>query len=359
MQRAMFDTVTEVERVVNTEDIDCDWARGGSIAVAALPVQERRLRHLLDEHRSYGFGEDDYRWLDADEARALINSRPNLGGLFSSHCAAIHPAKLASELASVVERMGVPIYEQTAVSAIEPGRVLTDHGAVRADVVVRATEAFTVDLPGHHRDFAPVYSLMIATEPLSDAVWANAGLASRPTFTDGRMMIIYGQRTADGRFAFGGRGTPYHWGSRIQPRFDRDQAVFESLADTLRRMFPDLGDVEITHEWGGAVAIPRDWYPSVGFDRAAGVAWGGGYVGDGVSTTNLAGRTIADLVLGRETDLVRLPWVGHRWGRWEPEPLRWLGVNFGRHLATSIDRAEAAGRTPRRRLKLAERLLGE
>ena len=66
-----------------------------------------------------------------------------------------------------------------------------------------------------------------------------------------------------------------------------------------------------------------------------------------MSTTNLAGRTLADLVLGRDTDLVRLPWVGHRSPRWEPEPLRWLGVNLSRKLVESIDRAEAAGRDRR------------
>ncbi len=171
-------------------------------------------------------------------------------------------------------------------------------------------------------------------------------------------MIIYGQRTADGRFAFGGRGTPYHFGSRIRPQFDSDPRVFDMLHGTLRSLFPALGDAPITHRWGGAVAVPRDWYPAVGFDRTRGVAWAGGYVGDGVSTTNLAGRTIADLVLGRDTELVHLPWVGHVSRPWEPEPLRWLGVNASRKLVESVDRAEAAGRVPKRRLRAVKRLLG-
>jgi glycine/D-amino acid oxidase-like deaminating enzyme len=144
----------------------------------------------------------------------------------------------------------------------------------------------------------------------------------------------------------------------VRPEFDRDDRVFDALHATLRSLFPMLGDAAITHRWGGAVAVPRDWYPSVGFDRATGIAWAGGYVGDGVSTTNLAGRTIADLVLGRQTDLVRLPWVGHRSPRWEPEPLRWAGVNASRKLVESIDRAEALGREPRRRAALVRRILG-
>jgi glycine/D-amino acid oxidase-like deaminating enzyme len=252
----------------------------------------------------------------------------------------------------------VTIYEHTAVEEIGPGRVRTTRGTVRSDIVVRATEAFTPGLPGLGRAIVPVYSLMIATEPLSDAFWAEAGLADRPTFTDRRHMIIYGQRTADGRFAFGGRGAPYHFGSRVQPKFDTNGRVHTQLEETLHALFPGLGNVEITHAWGGAVGIPRDWYPSVGFDRATGMAWAGGYVGDGVSTTNLAGRTLADLVLGRDTELVRLPWVNHRSPRWEREPARWLGINAGRQLVESMDRAEAQGRDPRVRRRLAARLFG-
>jgi glycine/D-amino acid oxidase-like deaminating enzyme len=358
MQRALFTTLDEIERVVVAEEISCDWARGGTIQVATIPAHLTRLREELDDHRKWGFGEQDYRELAPAESSALIGCHPNLGGLFTPHCAAIHPAKLVHGLARAVERSGVTIYEQTAVSAIEPGRLLTPRGVVRADIVVRATEAFSPALPGLRRAVAPVYSLMIATEPLGDAFWADAHLETRPTFADFRHMIIYGQRTADGRLAFGGRGTPYHFGSRVRPKFDSDPRVFAGLHATLRSLFPALGDAAITNRWGGAVAVPRDWYPSVGFDRARGLAWAGGYVGDGVSTANLAGRTIADLVLGHDTDLVRLPWVGHRSPHWEPEPLRYVGVNLSRKLVESVDRAEVAGRDPKRRAALVRRLLG-
>ncbi len=94
-------------------------------------------------------------------------------------------------------------------------------------------------------------------------------------------------------------------------------------------MFPPLAGAKVTHAWGGALGVPRDWCASVGLDRTSGLAWAGGYVGDGVSTANLAGRTLRDLVLGHDTALTGLPWVNHRSPRWEPEPLRWLGVNAG------------------------------
>jgi glycine/D-amino acid oxidase-like deaminating enzyme len=356
MQRAMFETLDEIERVVKDEAIDCDWARGGTAQVATLPEHVARMRRELRAHRQWGFGADDYRVLESSSARELVGCAPNFGALFTPHCAAIHPAKLVRGLAHAVEALGVTIHEHTPVEAIEPGRLRTPHGDVKAEVVVRATEAFTAALPGLRRAVVPIYSLMIATEPLSDEFWTEAGLASRPTFSDFRHMIIYGQRTADGRLAFGGRGAPYHFGSRVRPAFDVDPGVFAQLRATLRSLFPNLGAAAVTHRWGGAVAVPRDWYPSVGFDRHTGVAWAGGYVGDGVSTTNLAGRTIADLVLGHDSDLVRLPWVGHESPRWEPEPLRWLGVNLSRVLVESIDRAEAAGRDARVRKGVLARL---
>ena len=154
-------------------------------------------------------------------------------------------------------------------------------------------------------------------------------------------MIIYGQRTADGRLAFGGRGAPYHLGSAIRPDFDRDPRVFEVLRHTLTDLFPVLAGAKVTHTWGGPLGIPRDWCASAGLDPATGLGWAGGYVGDGVSTTNLAGRTLADLILETDSDLTRLPWVNHHSPRWESEPLRWLGMNAGLHTMSWADKREA------------------
>jgi glycine/D-amino acid oxidase-like deaminating enzyme len=187
---------------------------------------------------------------------------------------------------------------------------------------------------------------MVATEPLDEATWDRIGLSDRPTFTDGRHLIIYGQRTADGRLAFGGRGAPYHFGSGIRPEFDRDAGVFETLRRSLHEMLPALGGAAFTHAWGGPLGIARDWHPSVGYDPATGNGWAGGYVGDGVATANLAGRTLADLVTGSGSALTRLPWVGHRSRRWEPEPARWLGVNAGLRLATLADTEERLTHRP-------------
>jgi glycine/D-amino acid oxidase-like deaminating enzyme len=339
--RALVSTVDEVARVAAAEAIACDFAKGGTITLARNRAQLNRVRAEAAELTAFGLGEDAV-LLDGPAARTHCGADGVLGGLYSPHCAALHPAKLVRGLARAVQRRGVQIFERTAALTVTPGLIETGHGRVRAEIVVRATEGYTPRLAGHHRTVAPVYSLMIATAPLPPGFWATAGLHRRQTFRDARRLIIYGQRTADDRLAFGGRGAPYHLGSRIRPEFDHVPRVFAALRCSLTELFPRLADeFTIDHAWGGPLGIPRDWHPSVGLDRARGLAWAGGYVGDGVAAANLAGRTLADLIRGVESDLTRLPWVGHRSRRWEPEPLRWLGVNAALHLVALADAAEA------------------
>ena len=217
----------------------------------ATTPQVERVHELLKYYRSWGFGEEDYRWLPADEASARLNATKVLGAGYTPHCAAIHPARLVRGLAETVERAGVTIYEQTRVLELGDRKLRCETGTVSADVVVRATEGFTATLPGHRRTVAPIYSLMIATEPLPDSFFDEVGWAQRETFNDDRRLIIYGQRTADNRIAFGGRGAPYHFGSAIKPEFDRHAAVQDSLRALLGEMFPALGDAKVTHRWGG------------------------------------------------------------------------------------------------------------
>jgi glycine/D-amino acid oxidase-like deaminating enzyme len=358
MYRAMQQTVDEVGAAVAAEGIDCHWAKGGTVQLARSAVQLERARAEIAEAREFGFGPEDLDLLDRDAATAIVAADGVLGGVYTPHCAAIHPSRLARGLAEAVRRHGVALHESTPVTRIEPGALVTAAGTVRARHIIRATEGYTPQLPGEHRTVIPVYSLMIATEPLPDAVWEHIGLAARPTFGDLRHMIIYGQRTADGRFAFGGRGAPYHLGSSIRPAYDRVPAVHAALRRTLAELFPVLADFKVTHAWGGPLGIPRDWCASVGLDPATGLGWAGGYVGDGVATTNLAGRTLADLVLGQDTPLTRLPWVGHRSPRWEAEPLRWLGANAGLQLMSFADRQESRTGRPSRAADLFSRFLG-
>lgn len=356
--RAMRDSVDEVLAALVREGIDAGAHKGGTVVVARTPAQLRRLTADVARARAWGRGEDELVLLDAAAARRRLAAAGVVGGTWTPDCAAVHPLRLVRGLAHAVERRGAVIHEDTRVSAVGAGRAVTAHGTVRADLVVRATEAWTPRLPGERRALAPVYSLVVATDPLPASVWDAVGLADRETFTDGRHLIIYGQRTADDRLVLGGRGAPYHFASAVRPDFDAEPRVFASLRRTATRLLPALEGVTFPFAWGGPLGIPRDWCASVGLDRGTGVAWAGGYVGDGVSTTNLAGRTLRDLLLGRRTELTSLPWVQHRSRAWEPEPLRWLGVNAGLRAMALADAEERVTGRPSRIARAMAPLIG-
>jgi glycine/D-amino acid oxidase-like deaminating enzyme len=358
MQRAMFDTVDEVGRVVDEERIDAHYRKGGTLLFATAAAHVERLKEEIAYERSWGFDEDDIAWLDAREAGGRIKVSGAEGAVYTPNCARVQPARLARGLAQVVERAGVRIYEKTPALSMEPRVIATPEGRVRANVVVLATEGYTAQLPGKSRRLVPLYSLMIATEPLPESFWNEVGWSGYETMSDGRHLLIYAQRTADNRIAFGGRGAPYHFGSSVKPEFDRNEKVFADLQRVLVSLWPAAADARITHAWGGPLGLARDWATSVGYDRAQGFAWAGGYVGDGVSTTNLAGRTLADLIAGRETELTALPWVNHRSRSWEPEPFRWLGANVALRAMASADRVEAKKGSPSKRAELIGKLIG-
>lgn len=334
MRRAMIATIDEVRRAADAAGIGADFRRAGTLAFARSAVQRRAALAEIAEAREYGV--DELEWREGDG----IGAADALGAAFDPNCASVHPARLVRGLATALERRGVRILEGTEVVAVEPGRVRTARGLVTADRVVMALEGYTAAFPGTRRRILPLYSLMIATEPLPAAFWDEAGIAPGQTFTDYRHLLVYGQRTADDRFAFGGRGARYHWGSAIRPEYDRVPRVFEHLRRALVDLFPGAADAAVTHRWGGPLGVPRDWHASVSYDPVTRVGRAGGYVGDGLSTTNLAGRTLADLLTGADTELTRLPWVGHRSPSWEPEPLRFLGANAGMLAMSAADSEE-------------------
>ncbi|KAA3635801.1 MAG: FAD-dependent oxidoreductase [Armatimonadetes bacterium] len=344
--QALFASVDDVGSIARTEGIDCDYAKGGVVSVARLPFQDAYAREEVEHANSLGVKPDDIVYLSESEAKARLNATNVVSGVWYRHGAAIHPAKLVHGLARAAESRGVEIYESSRATAIRRDGVVTRGGVVSADVTVLATEGFGSQLPGRKRIVLPLYSLMVATEPLSDIMWDDIGLANRETFGDFRNLIIYGQRTADGRLAFGGRGAPYHFGSRIKPSFDTPDDVHTELVRVLVEMFPQLDGVTLTHRWGGALGVSRDWRPSVTFDREAGVAVAGGYVGDGVATAQLAGRTLAELIAGLDTERTTLPWVSHEWPSWEVEPFRWIGINAGLAMARRADRSEERRNRP-------------
>lgn len=358
MREAMNHTVDEVGRVVSNHAWDVDWTKGGTVIAARTQAQQAAMRADHASVQAAGLTPNDA-LLDRDQALALVRASRTLSGSFTEHCAVINPAKLVRHLARHVVDHGARLYEGTTATSVEPGVVRTHRGSVRARFVIRATEGYTGDLRGQRRTLLPFYSLMVATEPLPETTWAEIGLADRPSFSDGRHLVIYGQRTADGRLAFGGRGAPYTFGSRIDPRVEIDSPVHQMLRETLIDMFPVLRSHAFTHAWGGTLGIARDWWASVGLDPITGLGWSGGYVGDGVATSNLGGRTLATLIAGRSDHaLTSLPWVDHRSRSWEVEPFRWAGTSIGLRAMASADRVEARTGRVSGRSRIFGRFLG-
>jgi glycine/D-amino acid oxidase-like deaminating enzyme len=357
MQRAVFDAVDEVGRVAATEGIEARYHRDGVLTVASAPEQLARVREEPERCRRWGVREDEIMWLDPSAVREHIAVAGCLGASYFTRCACLDPARLVRGLARVVERLGVTIHERTPVLAVESGSLVTTAGNVRADVVVRATEGFTPELPGMRRELLPVYSLAIATEPLPPSFWADVGWSRHETVWDGRYLYVCLMRTDDDRIVVGGRGAPYRFGSKVRPGYEQVPRVHTAQEAALRELFPAAADAKVTHRWGGALGVPRDWFPSVGYDKTHGLAWAGGYVGDGVAASNLAGRTLADLITGRASPLTSLPWVGHLSRRWEPEPLRWVGVRGSLAVFASADRKERRSGRPARRAALMRKVL--
>ncbi len=343
LREAMVDAVDQVGAWAKKLNIDCDFLRGGTMMLARNKVQLERAAETL--HEASLTTADLHEWRTPEES---LRATSVLGSVFDPACARINPAKLARGLARALEERGVRIAERTEVISYKPHSITTLRGTLKADVIVDALEGYRSQLAQTRRHSLPLYSLMIATEPMPNTVFDAIGLEHGMTFSDFRSLIIYGQRTADNRIAFGGRGAPYHFASKVTPEYDRVPAVFEALETTLKELFPEVQPYTVTHSWGGVLGVPRDWHASVSFDPATMIARAGGYVGDGVGLSHLAGFTVSDLVLGLETLRTNLPFVNHRSPRWEPEPLRYLGAMAAIVGVDLADRSET--RTGKRSL---------
>jgi glycine/D-amino acid oxidase-like deaminating enzyme len=347
MKRESHATVDRIGETLAAEGVDAGFAKGGALIVARTPEQLQGLRDGLAHEREWGFGDDVASWLDAGALARRVTVAGALGAKLEHHCARVQPALLARGLADVVERLGVPVYEQTEVTEIAKGLVRTTRGDVRAEMVVRGTEGYTVNIRGEGRRIQPITSQVVATEPLPLEVWDQLGFANREVVADMVNLGMYCQRTTDDRIALGGRGG-------FQPRRRGlveaeilDPRVFVALRAAVRELFPAVAGARFTHAWGGVWGAARDWAPTVGYEPQRGVAWAGGY-GDGVCASNFAARTMTDLILERDTELTKYPWVNHRAPSWPPDPLPRVGARAMSTAYSWADRsARRTGRSPK------------
>ncbi|MBM6442430.1 MULTISPECIES: NAD(P)/FAD-dependent oxidoreductase [Pseudomonas] len=366
-RRASYDLLhnipDEVEIVLEREGIACDYRKGGVLYCAArYPEQETSLRQYLDSLYKQGLNENDYRWLNPEQLAQQIRIAKPYGGIYAPHVATLHPAKLVRGLARTVERMGVRIYENSPVTHWQAGSLRTAQASVRSRWVVPAVEGYSVTLPPLGRYQLPVQSLIVATEPLSAATWDEIGLSNGQAFSESSRQVTYGQRTADNRLIFGARGG-YQFAGKLRHDFNLTRSEIELRRYLFGELFPQLKNVQITHGWGGNLGMSRRFKPHMLCDHASGIALSGGYGGEGVGASNLGGRTLADLILQRDTELVHQPWVIPRRGldalrAWEPEPCRWLGYNAIIRSFVHEDQTLANPATAPWRRKLAGRVAG-
>jgi glycine/D-amino acid oxidase-like deaminating enzyme len=357
---AMRASVDEVLSVAADENIDMDAIKSGCVRVATTPAQVERLRSAIAFEQSWESGGKGWRMESPTQIQERIRIPSVLAGAFTPDCARINPAKLAQGLAAAVERLGVKIFEGTRVVEFDKGFAQTSTGRVNARHILRATEGFTCRLPGLARSWLPMNSSMIATEPLPPSTWEEIGWNASETLSDYAHAYAYVQKTADGRIAIGGRGRPYVYAGKFDDRGVTPPETIQSLQSVLHRLFPATAGVEIAAAWSGVLGVPRDWCAGVGYDIATGIGWAGGYTGQGVTATNLAARTLSDLVLGKKTHLTTLPWIDLKSRKWEPEPFRWLGVTSIYAAYRRADRIESQRNSPKSAFvaKIADRISG-
>ncbi len=323
--RRLIETIERIGKLTSAEGIDCHFEHSGLIMTTASEQEAQQFSKAAHVMSKYGFGAPHYEFWDAAATRDMISIEGACASLFTPHSAAVQPARLARGLARVVRGKGVRLFERSPVRKLEADRVVTDRGVVRAETILMAAEAYVSRLSGFKRQLAPIHSRMIATAPLDHALREELGLGQRRSFAASGHG--YGQLTADGRIAFGARGD-YYFGSRIRSEFGPESRDSRSVWALLLESFPTLRDVPVTHGWGGAMGFARDEKPFVYFDRNRGFGWAGGHGPAGVAPSCMAGETLADLVLGLDSPHVEEPWVVSALPpAWEPEPLRWLGIN--------------------------------
>jgi len=321
--RYMERAVDYVDALVKEHQMQSDYWFPGFLRVATTPGFERRIQHDLKLLSDMGI--TGITWIGAAAVRAQVDSPLFRGAWWEPRCGLLNPAKQVRELKRVAQQFGATVYERTPVTAIERGArfiLRTPGGTVTANKIVLATNAYSHLIPELRSKQAPVFTHMVVTEPLTEAQLAPIGWKNRQGIEDARNLVHYFRLTADNRLAMGGSDVSLAYGTDLD--HDRNPRVFLDLEHDVARIFPSLRGVRYTHRWGGPVSVPTQMVPDIGQLGDARALYSLGCVGHGVSLTHLNGRTLADLVCERKTDLTDVWFVNRRSLPWPPEPLRFV-----------------------------------
>ena len=340
---SLKESIDEIGNFANHHAPKAGFVKGGTVMFARNKAQETRLKSGID---------DEHQWLDRDELNAIIRIAGTRGGLHNEHCASANPMQLVLGLAKFLSGK-ISIYEGSIASEIAPHMLAVNASVVKAPIIINATEVFR-NAP---REQIPLYSLMVATEPLTESQWQEIGNSRRATFAEGLHLINYAQRTPDNRLAIGGRGARYPFGSRKSSEIENSAQVHQSIRKLAQSWFPQISDMKFTHAWGGAVAITRDWEPYVRWDREFGYGIIGGYAGDGMTMTYLASKALVQEIIDGTDDIRGLHFINRRSRNWELEPLRYAAINTLVKLSDIADYEEKLTNRPSLLSRIIEPLI--
>jgi glycine/D-amino acid oxidase-like deaminating enzyme len=358
--RVLDTAIDDIGAFVEAHGIDAWWTPNGFLSVSAAPRQDGAWRKATEACERLGVG-DLWRAVTRDEVAARARSPVFRGGAFMPKAATVQPAALARGLRRVALERGVEIHERTRVRRFDPRLIKTDSaegpGAVVADQIVVALNAWAAAWPAFGRRLVTWSSYVVLTEPIPDRL-AEIGWTGGEGIADSRFTLHYGRTTPDGRIALGGGGGRAGFGGRIGAAFTDDVGSARRAADGLRRWFPSLADVRIEDAWGGPIDIDDDHRPWFGTLPDGRVHFGLGYSGNGVAPAALGGRILASLATGRRDEWTSLPIVGPGAmpRAFPPEPFRYLGARAIREAIVRREQAEEAGRRPNPIAKAISRL---
>ena len=325
LRKSLIESIDEIGQIAKSNNWQIEFAKGGALVFATNKAQLSRISSNLD---------DEHKFLNQSQASELLNVAKIKGGVYTPHCAALNPFNLTQSLAKYLEGIGVEIFEDSKVDEISDKEVLVNGYKIKCHISIRATEAFTARKWMANQQI-PIYSLMVATEPIPEAILTQIRNSQRATFQEACNLITYAQITGDNRLAIGGRGVRYKLFSRLSERSEIDNRMHTALEKRAVRWFPQLQSVKFEYRWGGPVALTRRWQSYLNYNAASGQAAIGGYVGDGVTLSYLVAKTLAQIINHQKT--LDLPFVNQKIGRWEPEPIRYLAVNAGFKATVAAD----------------------
>jgi glycine/D-amino acid oxidase-like deaminating enzyme len=342
--RAISSSIDSIGEFCAAHGVDA-WFKKAGYVFAATATQHLAVREqMLSLAREVGAA-DELRELTAVEVRARCNSPAFRGGAFMRDGASVQPAHLVRGLRRVLLERGVTIHEGTTVTRLEPGppaSVVTPKGKVRARQAVIAVNAWATGWPELRRRLVAWSSYIVLTAPAPERLeaihWTGGELVS-----DLRTSVRYFRTTRDGRIAFGGGGG--RAGTTIGESFTNDLRAVVEAAEGFRLLFPTFADVPIVDAWGGPIDVSPTHLPAFG-SLEPNVHYALGYTGNGVAPSHLAGRVLADLITGADSDVVRLPMVNVRARTFPPQPLRALGAAIVRRAIIAKDTAEEHGTRP-------------